>query len=236
LGETGSFKARPPAWIDPIGSSSEGASVYQLIREDIVEGRLRPNERLIVADLARRHGTSTNPVREALQLLRGEGFDIFAQNRGARVRPIDQDFVRDIAEIGVLIEPALTRWFVGMATEEDISELERLQDLIEENNFADPQRHSELDTAFNTVMYQRHYNRHVAALWWKHREVLRAVSRRFDFTLARRATVMREHRELIRLTKAQDADKAAEVIARHVEGSGRHILEQMRALNAAPAG
>jgi DNA-binding GntR family transcriptional regulator len=236
LGETGSFKARPPAWIDPIGSSSEGASVYQLIREDIVEGRLRPNERLIVADLARRHGTSTNPVREALQLLRGEGFVIFAQNRGARVRPIDQDFVRDIAEIGVLIEPALTRWFVGMATEEDIAELERLQDLIEENNFADPQRHSELDTAFHTVMYQRHYNRHVAALWWKHREVLRAVSRRFDFTLARRATVMREHRELIRLTKAQDADKAAEVIARHVEGSGRHILEQMRALNAAPAG
>jgi DNA-binding GntR family transcriptional regulator len=236
LGETGSFKARPPAWIDPIGSSSEGASVYQLIREDIVEGRLGPNERLIVADLARRHGTSTNPVREALQLLRGEGFVIFAQNRGARVRPIDQDFVRDIAEIGVLIEPALTRWFVGMATGEDIAELERLQDLIEENNFADPQRHSELDTAFHTVMYRRHYNRHVAALWWKHREVLRAVSRRFDFTLARRATVMREHRELIRLAKAQDADKAAELIARHVEGSGRHILEQMRALNAAPAG
>jgi hypothetical protein len=31
-------------------------------------------------------------------------------------------------------------------------------------------------------------------------------------------------------------DKAAETIARHVEGSGRHILEQMRALNAARAG
>ena len=29
------------------------------------------------------------------------------------------------------------------------------------------------------------------------------------------------------------ADKAAEVIARHVEGSGRHILEHMRALNGA---
>ena len=86
----------------------------------------------------RRHGTSTNPVREALQLLRGEGFVVFTPNRGARVRPIDQDFVRDIYEIGVLIEPALTRWFVGMATHEDIAELERIQALIEENNFADP--------------------------------------------------------------------------------------------------
>jgi DNA-binding GntR family transcriptional regulator len=229
------FKARPPAGIDPISASSEGASVYRLVREDIIEGRLKPNERLVAADLARRHGTSTNPVREALQLLRGEGFVTFAQNRGARVRPINRDFVRDIYEIGVLIEPVLTRWFVGMATEADIAELERLQDLIEQNNFADPYRHSELDTAFHTVMYQRHYNRHAAELWWKHREVLRAVSRRFNFTLARRITVIREHRELIRLVKAQDADRAAAVIALHVEGSGRHILEQMRALNAVEA-
>ena len=50
--------------------------------------QLAANERLVVTDLARRHGTSTNPVREALQLLRGEGFVIFVANRGARVRPI----------------------------------------------------------------------------------------------------------------------------------------------------
>lgn len=231
------FKAKPPAGIDPIGASSEGASsIYELIREEIIEGRLRANERLIVADLAQRHGTSTNPVREALQLLRGEGFVVMTPNRGARVRPIDQDFVRDIYEIGVLIEPALTRWFVGMATLEDIAELERLQGLIEENDFADPLLHSELDTAFHTVMYQRHYNRHAAELWWKHREVLRAVSRRFNFTLARRAAVMREHRDLIGYVRAQEPDKAAATVARHVEGSGRHILEQMRALNAARAG
>ena len=142
----------------------------------------------------------------------------------------------DIYEIGVLIEPALTRWFVGMATHEDIVELERIQRLIEENNFADQLRHSELDTAFHTVMYQRHYNRHAAELWWKHREVLRAVSRRFNFTLARRAQVLRDHRELIELIKAGEAERAAELVARHVEGSGRHILEQMRAASAARAG
>jgi DNA-binding GntR family transcriptional regulator len=236
VGETSTFKAKPPAGTDPIGASSEGASVYELIRDDIIEGRLAANERLVVADLAQRHGTSTNPVREALQLLRGEGFVVFAPNRGARVRPIDQDFVRDIYEIGVLIEPALTRWFVDMATDEDIAELERIQGLIEENNFADPFMHSELDTAFHTVMYERHYNRHAVELWWKHREVLRAVGRRFNFTLARRAAIMREHRELITLVKAGEADKAAELVARHVDGAGRHILEQMRARNAARAG
>jgi DNA-binding GntR family transcriptional regulator len=230
------FKAEPPPYLDPSGTSNEGDSVYALIREDIIEGRLAANERLVAADLARRHGTSTNPVREALQLLRGEGFVVFTPNRGARVRPIDQDFIRDIYEIGVLIEPSLTRWFVGMATEADLAELERLQALIEENNFADAILHSELDTAFHSVMYERHYNRHAAELWWKHREVLRAVGRRFDFTLARRAGIIREHRDLIASVRAQDADRAADLIARHVEGSGRHLLEHMRALNAARAG
>ncbi|TGT34704.1 GntR family transcriptional regulator, partial [Mesorhizobium sp. M8A.F.Ca.ET.165.01.1.1] len=87
MAEASDFKAEPPEGIDTLGASSEGASLYQLIREDIIEGRLAANERLVVTDLARRHGTSTNPVREALQLLRGEGFVIFAPNRGARVRP-----------------------------------------------------------------------------------------------------------------------------------------------------
>lgn len=218
----------PPVAANDIGSI-DGGSIYELIREDIVSGRLAANERLVVAELADRHNTSSNPIREALQQLRGEGFVVVTPNRGARVRPIDQDFVRDIYEIEMLIEPALTRWFVGMVTDADIAELERVQAEIEANNFTDNLRHSQLDTEFHTIMYQRHYNRHAAELWWKHREILRAVSRRYTTTLGRRTAVLREHRELIGHIKAQDPEMAAATVARHVEGSGRHILEQMRA-------
>jgi DNA-binding GntR family transcriptional regulator len=226
-----------PGGIDEIGASSEAtAALYKAIREDIVSGRLKANQRLVVADLAKRHGISTTPVREVLQLLCGQNFVIFTRNRGARVRPIDSDFIRDITEIGVLIEPALTRWFVGMATEGDIAQLEWIQTQIEANNFADRGKHNELDTKFHSLIYERHYNRHAAELWWKHREVLRAVSARFGFTLARRAQVISDHRELIAHIKAGEADKAAEVVARHVEGSGLHILEHMRATAAARAG
>src|SRR5690606_31559724 len=92
------FKAKHPAGLEDVVDSSEGGELYEVIREAIIEGRLEANERLIVADLAKRHGTSTNPVREALQLLRGEGLVIMTPNRGARVRPIDEDFIRDISE------------------------------------------------------------------------------------------------------------------------------------------
>ncbi len=202
--------------------------VYERLRDEIISGGLKPNERLKVSDLAARYGTSTNPVREALQQLRGEGFVVIEPNRGARVRPIDENFVRDIIEIEVLIEPALTKWFVSIVDDADIEKLEAVEAEIEALNFADLAKHGQLDTKFHQIIYDRHYNRHAAELWWKHREILRAISRRFPTSLSRRQAVIREHRELIDRLKNQDADGAAAVVARHVEGSGRHIIEQMR--------
>ncbi|MGE0279198.1 MAG: GntR family transcriptional regulator [Rhizobiaceae bacterium] len=207
--------------------------VYERIRDEIISGRLMPNERLKVSDLAARYGTSTNPVREALQQLRGEGFVVIEPNRGARVRPIDENFVRDIIEIEVLIEPTLTKWFVSIVDDADIEKLEAVEAEIEALNFADLTKHGQLDTKFHQIIYDRHYNRHAAELWWKHREILRAISRRFPTSLSRRQAVIREHRELIERLKAQDAEGAAAVVARHVEGSGRHIIEQMRIANRA---
>ncbi|MBW6426152.1 GntR family transcriptional regulator [Rhizobium sp. XQZ8] len=205
-----------------------GSSIYERLRDDIIHGRVKANERLKVAELASRMGTSTNPVREALQQLRGEGFVIMTPNRGARVRPIDEEFVRDICEIEVLIEPALTRWFVGIATQADIDELERLQAEIEALNFGDEMKHSNLDLQFHRLMYDRHYNRHAVDLWVRHRHILWAISRGFPTSLSRQSNVLDEHRELIACIKAQDAEGAARAIGRHVEGSGRHIIERMR--------
>jgi DNA-binding GntR family transcriptional regulator len=209
--------------------ASEASGVYELIREDIVDGRLAANERLKISVLAARYGTSTNPVREALQQLRGEGFVVFSPNRGARVRAVDEEFVRDICEVEVLIEPYLTRWFVGLVTDADIGRLEDVQAEIEKLNFADLATHSALDTKFHRVLYDRHYNRHVVEMWWRHREILGAISRRYPVSLGRRAAVLKEHQQLIACLKAQDADGATKVIAAHVEGSGRHMIEQMRA-------
>lgn len=203
-------------------------SIYEHLLHDILEGRLAANERLKVTALATRYGTSTNPVREALQQLRGEGYVIITPNRGARVRPIDEDFARDIYEVEALVEPYLTSWFVGIATDEDIRRLEEVQDEIEALGFEDPVRHSELDTQFHQIIYDGHYNRHAADLWWRHREILRAIARRFPYSMVRRKEIIVEHRAIIAKIKAHDATGAAEMVRQHILGSGRHIVEHMR--------
>jgi DNA-binding GntR family transcriptional regulator len=214
-------------------SPTEIVGVYELLRGDIIAGRLGANERLKVSALASRYGTSTNPVREALQQLRGEGFVVFSPNKGARVRNIDAEFVRDIYEIELLIEPYLTRWFVGIVTSEDISRLERLQGEMEAVNFADLTRHSELDTQFHRIFYDRHYNRHAVEMWWRHREILGAINRGHPVSLSRRKAVFEEHHALIEALRAHDAARTEAVVAAHVRGSGQHIIEQMHAARAA---
>src|SRR3954452_5340835 len=82
LEELSDYRAEPPVGSDPIGASTEAAALlYKVIRDDIVSGRLKGNQCLVAADLAKRHGSSTTPVREVLQLLRGEGFVVFTRNR-----------------------------------------------------------------------------------------------------------------------------------------------------------
>ena len=173
--------------IDPIGASSEAAaSLYKAdprrhhlgaARSQRTACRRRPRPASRHLDQPRARGAAAAARRGLCGL----------HPQPRRARPADRpgfhprhlrDRRSDRAGSDALVRE--------MATDEDIAELERVQSQIEDNNFADPIRHSDLDTEFHTVMYQRHYNRHAAELWWKHREVLRAVSRRFNFTLARR--------------------------------------------------
>jgi len=205
-------------------------AVYSQLRADIVGGRLSADERLKIADLADRYGVSANPVREALQQLRGEGFVVMEPNRGARVRRIDEDFFRDINEVEMLIEPHLTRYFVGIATDADVAELEAIQRQIEALNFSDMATHSELDTRFHRLMYDHNYNRHMVDMWWNHRQILGAVTRSMGISINRRTAVIREHRAIIEAIKVQNARKASALVAQHVRGSSKHWIGQMRTI------
>lgn len=212
----------------PPDASSTADTVYTQLRHDILSGVYPANARLKVSELAKRHDTSTNPVREALQQLRGEGLVIISPNQGARVRPIDMTLVRDVAAVGCLLEPYLIEHFVETASDEDIAELEEIQNEIERINFSDQARHTDLNHAFHERMYERHFNRVAFSLWKQHREIMGSISKRIPISLGRRDAILREHRELIEAIRAQDLTRTREVLGRHIGDAGRHLVDQLR--------
>jgi DNA-binding GntR family transcriptional regulator len=86
---------------DAVDTRSEGerASFPDIVVNAIIRGvhagRLVPGQRLVEADLTRNLGVSRGPVREALKRLAAEGVVTLNRHRGAFVRAMTRDEVRD---------------------------------------------------------------------------------------------------------------------------------------------
>jgi DNA-binding GntR family transcriptional regulator len=76
--------------------------VVEALRADIVAGRYRPGQRLVARTLSIEHSRST--VREALRRLAADGLITLVPNRGAAVRQLSRDEMRDIFQLRELLE------------------------------------------------------------------------------------------------------------------------------------
>ena len=74
-------------WGRPMGTGAN--TVYEGLRDDILNLRLSPGENIQETPLEARFKVSRTPVREALIRLASEGLITLNPNRGARVSSID---------------------------------------------------------------------------------------------------------------------------------------------------
>ena len=202
----------------------------QLILADIVVGRLAPGSRLNASELASHYRTSATPVREALQQLQGEGMVIFTPNRGARVRALDERFIRSIFDIREQIEPFLAAWFVRHHSAEQFSKLEVVQSQYEEATArGSAARVRVLNRRFHHLIYDGHYNREALAAAYRHSDLIVALHGRFELSRSRMFAICREHRAIIEAIRSEDEAKTARAVTEHVRNAGQFLIEAMRA-------
>ena len=99
------------------------SEIYNLLRDDIVQGRLNPGERLVEKDLCERLGTTRGYVREALKLLGADGFVKLSPGRGATVIKISPQEVKDLYEILAVLEAKSVELAAPHLEESDIDKL-----------------------------------------------------------------------------------------------------------------
>src|SRR4051795_6810596 len=102
--------------------------VREQLQHAILEGVLKPGERLRAEALAQRYGTSRTPVREALLQLEAQGLVEVEPNRGAVVRAFDRADLLDLYEVRALLEPAAAARAATRIGEDDVARLQQLCD------------------------------------------------------------------------------------------------------------
>ena len=99
--------------------------VYNYVREQVLTGVIKANERLIETKIADEIGTSRTPVREALHSLEIEGLIESIPRIGYTVKPLSDHEAEEICEIRCVIECLAARWAVAKAREKLIKELRK---------------------------------------------------------------------------------------------------------------
>jgi DNA-binding GntR family transcriptional regulator len=108
------------------GGASLHGEILARLRDHIVEGSLSEGARIPERQVCEMFGISRTPLREALKVLASEGLVDLLPNRGARVRTLSEQDIRDLFDLLAGLEALAGRLACEAITEEEIAEIEAL--------------------------------------------------------------------------------------------------------------
>ncbi|MDB5406701.1 MAG: transcriptional regulator, GntR family [Rhodospirillales bacterium] len=107
-------------------AASLHGEVLARLRDYIVEGNLADGARIPERRLCEMFGISRTPLREALKVLASEGLVDLLPNRGARVRTLSPQDIRELFDLMGGLEALAGRLACESISDDEIAEIERL--------------------------------------------------------------------------------------------------------------
>lgn len=201
--------------------------VYNRLRRAIVQGELRPNQRLIEAALATSLDVSRTPIREALQRLALDGL-VKRHRRGWVVREHNADEIRHIYDCRAALEGYAARLAALSATDAQLAELESI--LGDTRDSSSREDMVAVNERFHEAIIEDAGNPLLAEL--THRSRLYYFNRRVAqlYTDAEAAHSRTQHVRLLKALQERDADEAETVAREHVETALQAILSRPQLL------
>lgn len=201
--------------------------IAALLREEILDGVLAPDERLRQEHLAQRFGTSQAPIREAFRRLEAEGLAVAVANRGVRVAGLSTAEAAEIGGLRLSLEPGLAAHAAGRASEVDVAAARAA--IAAMARASTPSALMVANAAFHDALYTAAGRpitlELVTGLRARYERYLRLMWRMTGHA----ALSNDEHGEILDLVLAGDAAAVQSVMERHIEGSTAEILKALGA-------
>lgn len=202
---------------DISASVTHAAIAYSYVRDALLKGTLRPNQRIHQVTLAQQLGMSLVPVREAFRKLEAEGFVRIMPHRGVYVSAISRAEMEDVFAVRLVIEGMATRQGVLRISNEQV---EKLADLISRMEVA---LHShnhpqllELNQEFHFTLYEASGRDYLCSLishlWQKSTRY-----RTSYIQLPERANqAHEEHKEILLAVRERSVRKAVQAVRNNI--------------------
>lgn len=203
------------------------------MREDILNGVMKPGQRLMFPDLCERYGASVGVTREALAGLVSQGLVRAVPHHGHTVTPISAEDLRDLVTARSLLEPLVLEMSVGNGGLEWEANLMALFHRMSRTTPVlpdDPASHNPEWAAVHEAFHQALF---AACGNEKLREITRqlgadaALYRRWSDTLGdgQQRDVLAEHKALLDAAIAGDAEGAAQLLREHIEHTADTLVD-----------
>ncbi|MER7083726.1 transcriptional regulator, GntR family [Saccharopolyspora kobensis] len=199
-------------------STSRRHQVADVLRAAIVDGTLRPGDKLTERDLAADLDISRAPIREALRQLEQEGLVVSYPYRGTEVLGISQQEVTEIlVPIRLTLERFAVRTVHPLLTEDDFAHLAALVGRM--TRLAEAADHAGLadaDVEFHRFLITRSGQPHCLQLWNVIEPRVVAQFRRDAPAHPSPKAVADQHARLLEVLRGDDVEAACEAVAAHI--------------------
>ncbi|MBR5315708.1 MAG: GntR family transcriptional regulator [Firmicutes bacterium] len=202
------------------GTQPLSTNLYTELQEDILTGKLKPNQKLTEKKICDEYKVSRTPVREALRQLEMDGLIENIPNRGAFVIGFSEQDVSDMYDLRKAYEIQAVKWAIERITEDELNELEETFEFMEFYTMKnDINKMLNINTAFHQIIYNATHNRMLKQMLSSYQVYLKYCNPSNYYAPNYLEEVLAEHKAIFEAFKARDVKAGELAMTVHMDNS-----------------
>ena len=214
-----------PYPFDAITHTYLGSNVYSQLRNALITGSLKPDDRLRIRELASQLGTSVTPVRDAILQLAKEKALVLKTPKDIRVPVLDSAAYLEIRTLRLNLEGLGAETAARLATSNDLKRIDaNIQLNLEAINNRDLPEALRLNSEFHFLIAEAArmplLRSYLDSLWMRAGPLIAQAYAHFSLTMA-----IEHHIEVLNALRQQDAAAAKHAIQADILDGNQKMLE-----------
>jgi DNA-binding GntR family transcriptional regulator len=204
--------------------------IYRYVTEKISGGTLSGGDRVVEADLQKVFKVSRTPIREALRILTSRGLLETIPGKGASVRRVMVEDIREIYPILGNLEGLAAKMSTDQITPETLSEMQSCLERMENLNESDEKRtYIELHYRFHELYIQSCQNQHLTQIIMDLRRQIYQYRLSHLYIPMAHSYSMTIHQKILQLLRERKRKEVEELVKEHM------LIAMDRFLSSPPA-